>query len=58
MVQGFDPRTGDPEGEPVPETTRAEVDALVAAAHAAAPAWGAWSVTLRTRSMPGRASWR
>jgi NADP-dependent aldehyde dehydrogenase len=41
MIQGFDPHTGEPVGEPVPETTQAEVDALVAAAHAAAPGWGA-----------------
>ena len=41
MIQGFDPRTGEPVGEPVAETTDAEVDALVAAALAAAPVWGA-----------------
>jgi NADP-dependent aldehyde dehydrogenase len=41
MIQGFDPRTGEPVGEPVAETTDAEVDAVVAAAVAAAPAWGA-----------------
>src|SRR5947208_16203012 len=39
MIQGFDPRTGEPVGEPVAETTDAEVDAAVAAAVAAAPAW-------------------
>jgi NADP-dependent aldehyde dehydrogenase len=43
MIQGFDPRTGEPVGEPVAETTDAEVDAIVAAALAAAPAWGAGS---------------
>ena len=47
MIQGFDPRTGEPVGEPVPETTGAGVDALVAAAHAAAPVWGAWSAAPR-----------
>jgi NADP-dependent aldehyde dehydrogenase len=47
MIQGFDPRTGEPAGEPVPETTEAGLDALVAAAHAAAPAWGAWSAMTR-----------
>jgi NADP-dependent aldehyde dehydrogenase len=47
MIQGFDPRTGEPVGEPVPETTEAEVDALVAVAHAAAPAWGAAGARLR-----------
>src|SRR5947207_1885853 len=42
MIQGFDPRTGEPVGEPVAETTDAEVDAAVAAAVAAAPAWAAF----------------
>ena len=42
MIQGFDPRTGEPVGEPVAETTDAEVDAAVAAAVAAAPVWGAF----------------
>src|SRR5246127_1106572 len=41
MIQGFDPRTGEPVGEPVAETADAEVDAIVAAALAVAPAWGA-----------------
>jgi NADP-dependent aldehyde dehydrogenase len=41
MIQGFDPRTGEPVGEPVAETTDAEVDAIVASAVTAAPAWGA-----------------
>ena len=42
MIQGFDPRTGEPVGEPVAETTDAEVDAAVAAAVAAVPAWAAF----------------
>ena len=42
MIQGFDPRTGEPVGEPVAETTDAEVDAIVAAAVAAGPAWAAF----------------
>src|SRR6185312_11602461 len=42
MIQGFDPRTGEPVGEPVAETTDTEVDAAVAAAVTAAPAWGAF----------------
>ena len=46
MIQGFDPRTGEPEGEPVAETTDSGLDAIVAAAAAAAPAWFAF---------PGRA---
>ena len=41
MIQGFDPRTAEPVGEPVAETTDAEVDEIVTAALAAAPAWGA-----------------
>src|SRR2546430_2011722 len=42
MIRGFDPRTGEPVGGPVAETTDAEVDAAVAAAVTAAPAWGAF----------------
>ncbi|MGH3231998.1 MAG: aldehyde dehydrogenase (NADP(+)) [Streptosporangiaceae bacterium] len=41
MIQGFDPRTGEPAGEPVPETTDAGVDTIVAAAAGAFPAWSA-----------------
>jgi NADP-dependent aldehyde dehydrogenase len=41
MIQGFNPRTGEPAGEPVAETSDAAVDALVAAAVAAFPAWAA-----------------
>jgi NADP-dependent aldehyde dehydrogenase len=47
MIQGFDPRTGEPVGEPVAETTDAEVDAVVASAVEAAPAWGDGSWTAR-----------
>jgi NADP-dependent aldehyde dehydrogenase len=43
MIQGFDPRTGEPEGEPVAETTDAGLDAIVAAAAAAAPDWSRFS---------------
>src|SRR6202012_5998017 len=39
MIQGFTPRTGKPAGEPVEETTSADVDAAVAAATEALPAW-------------------
>src|SRR5437899_2630939 len=42
MIQGFDPRTGEPVGEPVAETSDAAVDAIVAAAAAAFPAWSAF----------------
>jgi len=41
VIQGFDPRTGEPVGEPVAETTDAGTDAIVASALAAGPAWGA-----------------
>ncbi|GAB2969500.1 aldehyde dehydrogenase (NADP(+)) [Saccharothrix stipae] len=38
-VQGFDPRTGEPVGEAVPETSEVEVDAIARAGAAAFPAW-------------------
>ncbi len=41
MIQGFDPRTGEPVGEPVAESSDADLDAVVAAAAAAGPAWAA-----------------
>jgi NADP-dependent aldehyde dehydrogenase len=42
MIQGFDPRTGEPVGEPVAEATDADVDVIVAVAAAAFPAWSAY----------------
>lgn len=39
MIQAYNPRTGEPAGEPVPETTEAEVDNLVRRAAEAAGAW-------------------
>ncbi|HEY1344484.1 MAG TPA: aldehyde dehydrogenase family protein, partial [Streptosporangiaceae bacterium] len=39
MIQGYDPRTGQPAGDPVPETGGAEVDAIVEAAAAARVPW-------------------
>lgn len=39
MIQGYDPRTGTPAGEPVAETSDAGVDAIADAAAAAARAW-------------------
>ena len=39
MIQGYNPRTGEPTGAPVPATTDDEVDAVVATAAAAFPAW-------------------
>jgi len=47
MIQGFDPRTAEPVGEPVAETSDAALDAIVAAARAAAPAWGAGTARAR-----------
>jgi NADP-dependent aldehyde dehydrogenase len=41
MIQGFDPRTGRPVGEPVAETPDTDVDAIVAEAVAAFPVWAA-----------------
>ncbi len=40
MIQGYDPRTGKPAGEPVAETSDADVDVIVEAAAAAAGPWG------------------
>ena len=40
MIQGFDPRTGEPVGEPVRRDDRRRLDAIVAAAVAAAPGLG------------------
>src|SRR5215475_7668381 len=38
MIQGYDPRTGQPAGEPVPETPDDQVDAIAEAAAAACEA--------------------
>jgi NADP-dependent aldehyde dehydrogenase len=50
MIQALDPRTGEPVGEPVPETSDAEVGAIVSAAAAAFPSWGS------DAAAPGRAA--
>jgi NADP-dependent aldehyde dehydrogenase len=39
MIQGYDPRTGKPAGDPVPETDGAGVDAIAEAAAAARVPW-------------------
>ena len=39
MIQGYDPRTGKPAGDPVPETEGAQVDAIAEAAAAACVPW-------------------
>src|SRR6201992_2877875 len=51
MIQGFNPRTGKPAGEPVAETTKAEVDAAVAAAAEALPAWAALDDDARAQAL-------
>jgi NADP-dependent aldehyde dehydrogenase len=43
MIQGFNPRTGQPAGEPVAEASDADVDAIVAAAVAAFGEWAAFA---------------
>jgi NADP-dependent aldehyde dehydrogenase len=39
QIQGYDPRTGEPAGEPVPATTAEQVNQAAAAAQHAFPAW-------------------
>ncbi|WP_084316679.1 aldehyde dehydrogenase (NADP(+)) [Actinospica robiniae] len=39
IIQGYDPRTGEPAGEPVPATAPNEVDRAVARARSAAAPW-------------------
>src|SRR6201994_1450867 len=51
MIQGFNPRTGKPAGEPLAETTDAEVDAAVAAAAEALPAWAALDDEARAHAL-------
>ena len=42
LIQGYDPRTGEPAGAPLPATPTGEVDRLVTAARSAFPAWQAF----------------
>jgi NADP-dependent aldehyde dehydrogenase len=56
MIQGFNPRTGKPAGEPVAETTGVAVDAAVAAAVEALPAWAALDDQDRARALEAVAS--
>ncbi len=56
MIQGFNPRTGKPTGEPVAETTGADVDGVVAAAVEALPAWAALDDEDRARVLEAVAS--
>ncbi|GAA5054038.1 NADP-dependent aldehyde dehydrogenase [Thermocatellispora tengchongensis] len=47
MIHGYDPRTGEPVGEPFEEATDTDVDAAVRAADAAGRAWRAMSAAER-----------
>ena len=51
MIQGFNPRTGQPAGKPVAKTTDAEVDAAVLAAAAALPEWAGLGGQERARAL-------
>ena len=51
MIQGFNPRTGEPAGKPVAETTDAEVDAAAEAAAAARPEWAGLGDEGRARAL-------
>ena len=50
-VQGIDPRTGRPTGEPVPYTTPGELDALASAATAALEPWAASAAAARAAAL-------
>jgi NADP-dependent aldehyde dehydrogenase len=50
-VQGIDPRTGRPTGEPIPFTGRAELDAVVGSAAAAFAGWSATPSTDRAAAL-------
>ena len=50
-VQGIDPRSGRPTGEPIPYTARDEIDAVVASAAAAFDAWAATPATERAAAL-------
>jgi NADP-dependent aldehyde dehydrogenase len=51
VIQGYDPRTGSPAGEPVAETSAAEVDSIVAAAAAVAGEWGGLAPGVRAEAL-------
>ncbi len=51
MIQGFNPRTGRPAGQPVAEMTDAEVAAAVQAAAAALPEWAGLGGQERARAL-------
>ncbi len=51
MIQGFNPRTGEPAGQPVAETTDADVDAAAEAAAAALTPWAGLGDQGRARAL-------
>jgi NADP-dependent aldehyde dehydrogenase len=51
VIQGYDPRTGKPAGEPVAETTEAAVDEIAAAAGGARAPWEAAGPAGRARAL-------
>jgi len=50
-VQGYDPRTAAPAGEPVPVTRSEEIEATVGRAAKAPPAWGDWPARRRAEAL-------
>src|SRR5882757_8566895 len=53
LIQGYDPRTGKPAGDPVAETTDDAVHRLALAAGDAAGPWGQASRAARARALGG-----
>ncbi|HTT52260.1 MAG TPA: aldehyde dehydrogenase family protein [Streptosporangiaceae bacterium] len=51
MIQGYNPRTGQPTGEPVAETSDSALDAAAAAAAGAAALWAAAGPAGRARAL-------
>ena len=51
MIQGYNPRTGQPTGEPVAETSDSAVDAAAAAAAGAAAPWAAAGPAGRAKAL-------
>jgi NADP-dependent aldehyde dehydrogenase len=51
MIHGYDPRTGEPVGEPIEPATEAGVDEIVLAARAAGEAWRATPAAGRAAAM-------
>ena len=53
LIQGYDPRTGKPAGDPVAETTDDALDRLILTADDAAGPWGQASRATRARALGG-----